>query len=122
VPFGDTTVLRAYAFPEVTYDESAIALMTVTAIADSVLMGVAHDYFRSDLGDLRPLHPAVAEFHKAMCKSIQEKRARGPVIEEIAIPSWSVAVRESWVYVTDEHLTLLCQIPEPVDSVGTWRA
>jgi len=104
VPFGESTVIQTHAFPEVSYDESTIALLTVTEIADCVLVGVAKSYFLSDLGDLRPLNPPVATLHKSMRLKIQENRARGPEIEIIANPNWSVLVGETWVCVRDKEL------------------
>lgn len=106
VLIGDKTVLQEHAFPEVSYDESTIALITVTEIADCVLVGVAKEYFHSDLGDLRPLNPVAEEFSASMRLKIQEARARGPNIEMITNPNWRVLVRDEWVCVTDENTSL----------------
>ena len=98
--------LQAHPFPEVSHEESTMALTIVTEIADFVLTGVANSYFSSDLGDLRPLTPPVAELHRSMRLQFQEDRARGPVIVEIANPNWNVFVRENWVFVADENISV----------------
>ena len=108
-------ILQARAFPEVSYDESVIALITVTEIADCVLAGVAREYFCSDLGDLRPLNPAVAEFNRSMRLRIQENREKGPKIEIVENPNWSVLVRDAGTFVVDEDRTIIFY---PVDVLN----
>lgn len=108
-------IIQAHAFPEVSYDESTIALITVTELADYLLTGIARDYFHSDLEDLRPLNPAVAELHQAMRLEIQKNREQGPEVEIVENPNWNVVARDEATFVTDGYRVVIFY---PVDLLN----
>jgi hypothetical protein len=112
---GNTTTLRAQAFPEVTYNESTLVVLNVTEIADHVLTSVATEYFQADLGDLRPLTPAVKEIHRSRRRELQEIQARGPVIDEVPKPAWSVFAGNAGACVTDEDFSIMIN-PTQIDQ------
>jgi hypothetical protein len=103
VPFGQASAMKARAFPEVSHEESLIALMTVSDITDCVLAGVAQAHFQLDLGDLRPVTPGIAEAHRVMREKIAANCERGPRVEVIDRPDWRVVVHKGLVGVIDKN-------------------
>jgi hypothetical protein len=103
VPLGQASAIKARPFPEVSHEESLIALMTVSDITDCVLAGVAEEHFKLDLGDLRPVTPGIAEVHRVMRERIAASRERGPRVEVIDRPDWGVVVHKGLVCVIDKN-------------------
>jgi hypothetical protein len=106
VPSGPASAMKARAFPEVSHEESLIALMTVSDITDCVLAGVSEEHFKLDLGDLRPVTPGIAEVHRVMREQIAASRERGPKVETIDGPGWRVVIHEGLVCVIDKNNTV----------------
>jgi hypothetical protein len=116
VPLGEAAVIEAVPFPEVSFDEAMSAMITITEIADSVLVGVATHFFNADLGLLRPLNPAVADFNRSMRERIQANKERGPEVETVANAGWRVHEHKTLVAVIDDTNTVSFSVTG-IDSI-----
>jgi len=116
VLFKESPVMQARPFPEVSYDEAGLAMMTITEIADVVLTGIAKSFFGSELGDLRPLNPALEQFYREMRQKLGEKSAHEPEIEHIENPSWDLFIHDQMVAVVDRTLLVAIR-PTSIESL-----
>jgi len=106
-PHNTTVVMEARPFPEVSFDEAMIASMTSTEICDTILVSAAKSFFSADLGDLRPMNPAVEKFNKKMREQIKTSRAQEPSIEVLTDPEWEALIfQDTFVYVMDRTKTV----------------
>jgi hypothetical protein len=104
---SNTVRMEARAFPEVSFDEAMIASMNSTELCDVALISVAQNFFNIELGDLRPLNPALARVHQDMRRKISENRAQEPVIEDIADAGWEATIfNNTFVSVMDRAKSL----------------